>query len=219
MRLRLGLLVLALLLCPYACWAGEPLGRVVIDPGHGGYDPGAIRNGVAEKVITLQISQEVKKILSENNVEVLLTREGDYNLAIPGLHKKDAKRYDFERRIELSEKARADAMVSIHVNIGRQKCSGPEAFYFIKSTQGKALADCIQKELHQIPEIHHRTVKTGRYYLLKNTKMPCVLVETGFLNNKAEREKLTDKIHQQALAAAIARGILNYLEVKDKLLP
>ncbi|ABO50106.1 cell wall hydrolase/autolysin [Desulforamulus reducens MI-1] len=218
MKLRLIMaLVMMLLLYTTPGWAsGDVLGRIAVDPGHGGYDPGATRQGVMEKDVNLQISQEIAKLLKQNNVEVVLTRDGDYNLAVEGLHKKEAKRYDFDKRIELAKRAKADAMVSIHVNISRRKCSGPEAFYFKKSAQGKMLAEIIQKELYQIPGINHRAVKTGRYYLITHTDMPCVIVETGFLNNPEEREKLTDKKYQLIMAEAITKGIINYLKIKDQ---
>ncbi|AEF93212.1 cell wall hydrolase/autolysin [Desulfotomaculum nigrificans CO-1-SRB] len=215
MSLRI-ILMAALVVFPNLCWAGNVAGRVVIDPGHGGYDPGACRKGVTEKQINLEIAKELKKILQDKKVEVLLTREGDYNHAIIGLHGKEAKRYDFERRIELAKNFNADAMVSIHVNVGRIRCSGPEVFYYQKSVQGKFLAEHIQKELHQIPGIHRRVVKTGSYYLLTHTDMPCVIVETGFINNSAERKKLLDPKYRRLLAEAIARGIVNYLQEKDK---
>ncbi|WP_238456961.1 N-acetylmuramoyl-L-alanine amidase family protein [Desulforamulus putei] len=192
------------------------MGKVVIDPGHGGYDPGAIRKGVMEKHINLAIAQEIGKILKENHVQVRLTRDGDYNLAVPGLHGRDAKRYDIERRIELAQKFGADAVVSIHVNVGRRKCSGAETFYHRQSLRGKLLAESIQRELSGIPYINKRVVKTGSYYILRRTEMPCVIVETGFLNNPQEREKLLDKKYQQMLARAIAKGVINYLQVKDK---
>lgn len=208
--------LLFLLLFPSIGWAGEPVGKVVIDPGHGGYDPGATRKGVMEKHINLAIAKEVSKILADNQVEIRLTRDGDYNLAVPGLHGRDAKRYDFERRIELAQKFNADAVVSIHVNVGRHKCSGPEAFYYKKSPQGKLLAESIQRELTGIPDINKRVVKTGSYYILRHTEMPCVIVETGFLNNPVEREKLLDKTYQQMLAQAIAKGVINYLQIKNQ---
>lgn len=210
------LLLIFLLICPSVSWAGESVGKVVIDPGHGGYDPGAIRKGVMEKEINLAIAKEVSKILQSNNVQVKLTRDGDYNLAVPGLHGREAKRYDFERRIELARRFAADAVVSIHVNVSRRKCSGPEAFYYKKSSQGKLLAESIQRELTGIPDINKRVIKTGSYYILRRTEMPCVIVETGFINNPKEREKLLDKKYQQVLAQAIAKGIVNYLKVKDK---
>ncbi|SHE72562.1 N-acetylmuramoyl-L-alanine amidase [Desulforamulus putei DSM 12395] len=215
MVLRVMFLLLWLL-CPKISWAGDTLGKVVIDPGHGGYDPGAIRKGVMEKHINLAIAQEIGKILKENHVQVRLTRDGDYNLAVPGLHGRDAKRYDIERRIELAQKFGADAVVSIHVNVGRRKCSGAETFYHRQSLRGKLLAESIQRELSGIPYINKRVVKTGSYYILRRTEMPCVIVETGFLNNPQEREKLLDKKYQQMLARAIAKGVINYLQVKDK---
>lgn len=216
MMVRRCLLFLVLLLYPSVSWAGETLDKIVIDPGHGGYDPGAIRKGVMEKHINLAISKEVSKILQANHVQVRLTRDGDYNLAVPGLHGREAKRYDFERRIEQAQKFNADAMVSIHVNVGRNKCSGPEAFYYKKSPQSKLLAESIQRELTGIPDINKRVVKIGRYYILRRTEMPCVIVETGFLNNPQERQKLLDQKYQQLLAQAIANGIMNYLQVKNK---
>lgn len=209
------IVILAIFMLPNLCWAEDLLGRVVIDPGHGGYDPGATRKGVSEKQINLEISKEIIKCLKKNKVEVMLTRDGDYNHAIPGLHKKEAKRYDFDKRVELAKNFGADAMISIHVNAARRKCSGPEAFYFKKSVQGKLLAECIQKELHQIPETRQRTIKTGSYYLLTHTNMPCVIVETGFINNPEEREKLLEEKYRQELAKAIAKGIVEYLNVKD----
>ncbi|MEG6523583.1 N-acetylmuramoyl-L-alanine amidase family protein [Desulfotomaculum sp. 1211_IL3151] len=205
-----------LLIYPSIGWAGESLGKVVIDPGHGGYDPGATRNGVMEKHINIAIAKEISRILQASHVEVQLTRDGDYNLAVPGLHGRDAKRYDFEKRIEIARKFNADAVVSIHVNVGRRKCSGPEAFYYNNSTQGKLLAESIQNELTGIPDINKRVVKTGSYYILRHTEMPCVIVETGFLNNPQEREKLLDKNYQQMLAQAIATGTINYLQVKNQ---
>ncbi|AQS58916.1 N-acetylmuramoyl-L-alanine amidase family protein [Desulforamulus ferrireducens] len=210
------LLIVVILACPRLGWAEESLGRIVIDPGHGGYDPGAMRKGITEKQINLEIAQEIKKILVENNVEVLLTREGDYNHAIIGLHGKEAKKYDFERRIQMAKSFNADAMISIHVNVGRQKCSGPEAFYYPKSAPGKLLAQKIQEQLHQIPNINRRQVKTGRYYLLTHTDMPCVIVETGFIDNPEERERLLEPRYRQMLAAAIAQGIIEYLQTKDE---
>lgn len=207
---------MVILACPRLGWAEESLGRIVIDPGHGGYDPGAMRKGITEKQINLEIAQEIKKILVENNVEVLLTREGDYNHAIIGLHGKEAKKYDFERRIQMAKSFNADAMISIHVNVGRQKCSGPEAFYYPKSAPGKLLAQKIQEQLHQIPNINRRQVKTGRYYLLTHTDMPCVIVETGFIDNPEERERLLEPRYRQMLAAAIAQGIIEYLQTKDE---
>lgn len=197
--------------------AAEPVGRIAIDPGHGGYDPGAMRGGIMEKDLNLEIAREVARVLKKNQVDVLLTRQGDYNHAILGLHRKEAKRYDFQRRAEMAKQFGADAMVSIHVNVGPGKCIGPEAYFYGKSAQGKLLAECIQQELHQIPEIRKRTIKTGRYYLLTHTCMPCVIVETGFINNPAERKKLLDKKYQQVLAEAICQGILEYLKTKDSI--
>ncbi|SHK01113.1 N-acetylmuramoyl-L-alanine amidase [Desulforamulus aeronauticus DSM 10349] len=210
------LLIVFFLASPKFGWAAESFGRIVIDPGHGGYDPGAIRKGVAEKDINLEIAKEIKKILMEKKVACLLTREGDYNHAVVGLHGKEAKRYDFERRIEMAKGFNADAMISIHVNVSRRKSSGPETFYLPKDTISKLLAENIQKELHEIPGINQRQIKTGRYYLLTHTEIPCVIVETGFINNPEERQKLLKPQYRQKISEAIARGILDYLQDKNR---
>ncbi|PHJ38345.1 hypothetical protein P378_10970 [Desulforamulus profundi] len=97
------IMALVFLLFCNVCQAAEPMGRIAVDPGHGGYDPGAMRDGIMEKHLNLEIAEEIAMILKENNVEVLLTRQGDYNHAILGLHKKEAKRYDFQRRAEMAK--------------------------------------------------------------------------------------------------------------------
>lgn len=218
MLLRM-ILIVALLIFPNVSWGDNVLGRIAIDPGHGGYDPGAMRKGTMEKDLNLEISKEIVKILKENNVEVILTRYGDYNHAITGLTRKEAKRYDFERRIDLAKYFSADAFISIHVNVGRRRCMGPETFYFHKSEKGKFLAESIQKELHEIPGINKRYMKTGSYYILTHTTMPCVIVETGFINNPEERELLLKAEYREQLAKAIAGGIITYLKEKDSQVP
>ncbi|MDO7787663.1 N-acetylmuramoyl-L-alanine amidase family protein [Desulforamulus aquiferis] len=203
-----------IILCPSICWGEVSLGKVAIDPGHGGYDPGAIRQGIMEKQINLEIAFEVEKILKQNNVDVILTRYGDYNHAVPGLRKKEAKRYDFERRIDFARNFDADIMVSIHCNVGRRRCMGPETFYYGKSVQGKLLAEQIQRELHKIPGIGKRSYKPGSYYILTRTSMPCVIIEMGFINNPKERKLLMGQEYRHVLAKATADGIIEYLKIK-----
>lgn len=198
------IVILSILLFPGVCCGETSLGKVAIDPGHGGYDPGAVRQGITEKQINLEISQQIEKLLKQEHVDVILTRYGDYNHAIKSLRKKEAKRYDFERRIEFAKNFGADIMVSIHVNVGRRRCMGPETFYFKKSEKGKLLAELIQKELHQIPGIGKRDIKPGSYYVLSRTDMPCVIVEMGFINNPEERKLLMDHKYRQVMATAIS---------------
>lgn len=186
---------------------------VVVDPGHGGYDPGAVRGGVYEKDINMQIALKLKKALEEKGAAVVLTRNGDYNLAIAGLYKREAHRYDLGKRLEIAVQSEASLFVSIHVNcICSRSHGGAEVFYFPKSEAGKLLAECIQTELRTIPGIQKRIAKTSQCYVLRNAGMPAVLVEVGYLSNPDERNHLLGNEYQTLLAEKISSGITRYIK-------
>lgn len=206
-----------ILLLPTAVGPGSPLqGKiVVIDPGHGGYDPGAVRGGVYEKEINLQISLRLKKSLEEKGASVILTRTGDYNLATAGLHSREAHRYDLSKRLEAASRAKAGIFVSIHANCGYGRTySGAEVFYSQHSENGRLLAENIQKELYLIPDMHRRMAKTSDCYVLRNAKIPAALVEVGYMSNPAERDNLLQEDYQAMLADKIAGGIQKYFNIK-----
>ncbi len=186
---------------------------VVLDPGHGGYDPGAItRQGVYEKEINLQIAARVERMLKPSGIKVLLTRDEDEDYVPPGVKGRDSKKQtDLNYRIALAAQASADVFVSLHVNAnaGTPK-SGAETFYHIKSEKGKYLAERIQEELVKVPGMNRRVAKPGDFYIINNTAMPAVIVELGYLNNTAELIKLKQASYQEQLAHAIAKGIGNY---------
>jgi N-acetylmuramoyl-L-alanine amidase len=186
---------------------------VMLDPGHGGYDPGAItKQGVYEKSINLQVAQKVKEMLSPSGIKVFLTREEDIDHVPDGVRGKSTKKQiDLNRRIELANEANADIFVSLHVNAtvtGKQ--SGSETFYHYQSESGKKLAELIQQELIKIPGMNRRIAKPGDFYIIKNTSMPAVIVEVGYLSSVKEQEKLQQSWYQDQLARAIAKGIANY---------
>ena len=184
---------------------------VVVDPGHGGYDPGAVRDGVLEKEINLQIAVKLKKTLEETGARVILTRGGDYNLAVAGLHKREAHRYDLSKRLEMMRQSNACLFVSIHANCMYSRTSGgPEVFYHQESEDGKMLAECIQEELRSIPGVRKRLCKTSNYYVLRNAEKPAVLVEVGFMSNPGERKRLTGDEYQNLLSQRISWGIMNF---------
>lgn len=184
---------------------------VVVDPGHGGYDPGAVRGGVLEKEINLQIAMKLKKYLEETGARVILTRGGDYNLAVAGLHKREAHRYDLSKRLEMMRQSNACLFVSIHANCMYSRTSGgPEVFYHQESEDGKMLAECIQEELRSIPGIRKRLSKTSNYYVLRNAEIPAVLVEVGFMSNPGERKRLTGDEYQNLLSQRISWGIMKF---------
>lgn len=186
---------------------------VMLDPGHGGYDPGAITNqGVYEKAINLQIAQKVKEMLGPSGIEVFLTREEDIDYVPDGVKGKTTKKQiDLNHRIDMAREVNADVFVSLHVNAtatGLQ--SGAETFYHYQSESGKRLAELIQQELIKIPGMNRRIAKSGDFYIIKNTSMPAIIVEVGYLSSVKEQKKLQQSWYQEQLARAIAKGIANF---------
>ena len=175
---------------------------VVIDPGHGGPDPGAIGiGGMRETDIVLEVSKQVKKLLSDKGVKVRLTRKNEVGLDLPP-------------RVSFANKMDADVFVSIHANASRGKrrdINGLETFYF-RGWRGRLLAKRIQKQILRVsPGSPDRGVKQGRFYVIKNTKMPAVLVEIGFLTGRLDARRLEKAAHRKRIAYAISKGILEYL--------
>ena len=176
---------------------------VVIDPGHGGQDPGAIGiGGIRETDVVLEVSKIVEKLLSEKGVKVSLTRGNEVDL-------------DLSPRVSLANKINADIFVSIHANASRGKrrdINGLETFYY-RGWRGRLLAKKIQKQILRVsPGSPDRGVKQGRYYVIKNTRMPAVLVEIGFLTGRLDARRLEKITHRKRLAYAITKGILEYLD-------
>ena len=175
---------------------------VVIDPGHGGPDPGAIGiGGLRETDVVLDVSKIVQKLLSEKGVQVKLTRKNEVDMDLPP-------------RVSFANRTNADIFVSIHANASRGKrkdINGLETFYY-RGWRGRLLARRIQKQILKVsPGSPDRGVKQGRFYVIKNTKMPAVLVEIGFLTGRLDARRLEKSIHRNRIAYAIAKGILEYL--------
>ncbi|MDP4125410.1 MAG: N-acetylmuramoyl-L-alanine amidase [Bacillota bacterium] len=191
---------------------------VMLDPGHGGYDPGTITNqGVYEKEINLQIAQKVREMLGPSGIKVLLTRDEDIDYVPNGVKGKQTKKQtDLNRRIEMAKEAQADVFVSLHVNATASgKQSGAESFYHYRSESGKSLAEFIQQELIKITGMNRRIAKPGDFYVINNSSMPAVIVEVGYLSSPKERQKLQQSWYQEQLSRAIAKGIANYFEAHN----
>ncbi len=177
--------------------------RVVIDPGHGGPDPGAVGLGrIRETDVVLDISLQVAKLLEFKGVQVRLTRTTEVDLDLPP-------------RVKLANRLRASAFVSIHANASRSKRSnvnGIETFFF-SGSRGRSLAENIQRQVLNVsPGSPDRGVRQGRYFVIRRTTMPAALVETGFLTGQLDAPRLAKATHRRKLAFAIATGILNYLK-------
>ncbi len=197
--------------------AGLPLaGAVVaIDAGHGGVDGGAVsQDGIVEKDIALKVSAKVRDYLQQAGAVVVMTREGDYDLAdeeTKGYSRR--KTQDLHKRVEVVNDSDAQLLVSIHLNsIPSSKWSGAQCFYALGSVEGERLANKIQEQLASFTEKTDRVpLPDKRIFLLKSVDMPAVTVEVGFLSNPEEARLMTTEDYQQKLAHSIYLGIAQYI--------
>lgn len=186
---------------------------IVVDAGHGGDDPGKIGiNDALEKDINLQIALKLQKLLEQNNIKVVMTRDTDQGLYSDGATNKKAE--DMQTRCKIIEDSDALFTVSIHQNsYTSPEIQGAQVFYYGQSEAGKKLAETLQSALiKQVDPDNHREAKANEsYYLLKKTPTPTVIVECGFLSNPAEAELLLQEEYQDKLVNAIYSGIETYL--------
>lgn len=174
---------------------------VVIDPGHGGRDPGAVGiGGIRESEVVLDISRQVVSLLKQQGVEAVLTRSRDEEI-------------ELAPRVQFAERSNADVFVSIHANAfdaSRTDVNGIETFYY-SGGSGQSLAKLVQNSLLQELGARDRGVKTANFYVIKNTSMPAILVETGFVTGSEDAARLASASGRSRIAKAIARGILEYI--------
>lgn len=179
-----------------------PKGRVLVmvDPGHGGKDPGAIGlGGLREVDVILPIAQQVASLLEQQGIQAVMTRTSDYFV-------------DLAPRVTMAERANADLFVSIHANsIGpnRPDISGLETYYY---SNGQRLAQTIHSSILQNLDIKDRGIRRARFYVIRKTSMPSVLVEVGFVTGRDDAAKLSNAAYRSQMAQAIARGILQYIQ-------
>lgn len=191
---------------------------VVVDPGHGGKDPGnkgySTRNNksdkkVYEKDLALEISKKVAGILSrQNDVQVVLTRTED-------------KFVEASERVKTAETQNADVLVSIHMNAeaGGNSAYGIETYYRANAPsndKSSHLAETIQHTIGSYIKMRDRGTKEDIFQVLRDTTMPAALVECGFISNYKEEQKLLDEKYQNQLSEGIAQGILTFLDENNK---
>ena len=186
---------------------------VVIDAGHGGFDPGKVGiDGQLEKDINLSIAEKLKAYLEASDVNVVMTRDTDTGLYQSGdSHKKVS---DMRRRCDIINEARPDLVVSIHQNSYHQEeINGGQVFYYKGSEKGKKLAETLQKRFDFVlGDKNTRVAKANdNYFLLLHVKTPIVIVECGFLSNWNESAMLNSEEYQDRLAWTIHMGIMEYL--------
>lgn len=183
---------------------GKPSDRViVIDPGHGGVDPGAVSNGIKEKDIVLDVSKKVESLLKQKGYNTLMTREDDTYISLGG-------------RANLANGEDADLFVSIHANsYSGTAAKGIEVLHN-GDTKSKALAQDLQDELVKGTGATDRGIKhRPNLAVLRQTKMPSSLVELGFITNEEEVNNLTSVSYQNKLAEAIVKGIEKFFSIFD----
>lgn len=187
--------------------------KVVIDPGHGGNDPGGIGvSGVLEKDVNLSVALFLKQNLEQQGIEVVMTRETDKGLYSESASNK--KKEDLAKRIQIIEEEKPDFVLCIHQNIFTDaKYDGAQVFYFKDSDEGARLAACIQNQLIAGVDPENRRVPKSNmnYYMLKKSTAPIVIVECGFLSNIEEEAKLGTVDYQRDLAWNIYLGTMHYL--------
>lgn len=190
---------------------------VIIDPGHGGFDGGALTNdGFPEKDINLEISIYLKKMLDLWGYNTVITRESDISLEDEGLTTiRQRKKSDIHNRMAVMESIDNAVFVSIHQNhYSVERYSGAQVFYSRNfSEESCQLAEHIQESIVSVLQPHNtRLVKEcgDSVYLMYNAVKPAVLVECGFLSNNEESELLKTDAYRRKMAFCIAMGIQNY---------
>ncbi len=180
-----------------------PRGRIVValDPGHGGRDPGAVGiGGLQEKQVIFPISQQVAAILRQQGVEVVMTRNSDIEL-------------DLDPRVQVAERADADLFVSIHANaisLSRPDVNGLETYYY--SNAGARFARTVHDTVLRTMGMSDRRVRQARFYVIRRTSMPAILIEVGFVTGAEDIHNLRNPEWRSRMADAIARGILNHIQ-------
>ena len=188
---------------------------VIIDAGHGGFDPGASSQGIDEKNINLQIALTLRDVLTFQGYDVYMTRETDISTDTEGDGAPSKKKSDMHNRLKLIESHPDAIFLSIHQNAFQSSNKGSQVFYNKKNAEGELLAECIQETIKQnLQTDSHRMHKPSgsEYYLLNQSKNPGVLIECGFISNAEERQKLQDPEYQKQLAFCIYQGMLQYVE-------
>lgn len=169
---------------------------VVIDPGHGGNDLGGHWGRVYEKHLALDTAIRLESTLKRMGYKTVLTRRSDYFISLP-------------QRVSTGNRYKNAIFVSIHYNYTwKQQVSGLETFYY--NREGQRLARYVQSSLVRLTRTVNRNAKFARFYVLRNSKLPAILVEGGFVSNEKERNRMKSAYFRESIARGIAEGIQRY---------
>ncbi len=190
------ILILTSLILGLMTAKGAVFSRVIIDPGHGGRDKGAMWGGVRESSLNMKVSVKLEKILRKRGFATTMTRRSDTFVSL-------------SKRAAIANRYRNAVFVSVHFNAClNTSAKGAETFY--AGRKGRVLAGMIQRELVKRCKVRNRGVRKARFAVLMKTNCPAVLVECGFISNPRERMRCSTQWYQSAAAAAIAEGVVRY---------
>jgi N-acetylmuramoyl-L-alanine amidase CwlD len=188
---------------------GPPSGTnarlIVIDPGHGGSDFGAVHNGLTEKDLTLDISRRLRAQLVARGWQVKLTRDSDVDVFAPN----DSARDELQARCDVANNARARFFISVHINsFTSGGLNGTTTYYYKSDSTG--LAEAVHARLSDALPTKDDGIVRDNFYVIHHTSMPAILVETAFLSNQGDAELLRSTAFLQKVASAIADGVGDY---------
>lgn len=193
---------------------------VILDAGHGGKDGGASSaSGIIEKGVVLSVTKKVEDYLKLQGINVILTRDGDYDLAQPEAKKR--KQQDLNKRVQIMNENENAITISIHANaINNSTWKGGQTFYDPKKIENKKLATAIMNSMKE--NLEGTTTREAKsissLFILKNSNVPSTLVEIGFLSNPDEADLLNTEAYQNQIAYAIYEGILYYIDNPDMII-
>lgn len=172
--------------------------NIVIDPGHGGKDPGSLGvNGVFEKDIIMRTADHVEQKLRQAGATVILTRNSDYYISL-------------NERVRLSNLYHTHAFISLHYNAHPlMRMNGIETYYHL-GEKNRDLASNIQGSLEQNVSLQGRGIKESNFYVLRKNRFPSVLVELGFITNPGDLSMAQSEDYQNTVANSIVEGLMNY---------
>lgn len=196
---RRALVFLAVGACALTCSAAfaASFSTVVIDAGHGGFDRGGIpSNIISEKGVALDVARRLRGYLADAGLRTVMTRSSDTFVTL-------------DRRVDIANRQRRAIFVSIHFNSARRRgANGIETFY--GSARAKRLASLIQRNAMKTTSGENRGIKKARFYVLRKSRIPAVLIECGFLTNPKDARRASRAAYRDQLARQIARAIIAF---------
>lgn len=183
---------------------------IIIDPGHGGMDTGAVVENVYESNLVLDISKKIEEVLENAGYDVILTRNNYDSLS----GDKFIKKVDMQKRVNIINQNNARLALSIHLNkFSIEKYHGAQIFYNNNIVENKELASSLQEKFNNyLGNTNRNIVSRNDVYLLNRINIPCCLIECGFMSNPDEFELLQKEEYQYKLAFAILLGINDFFD-------